>query len=125
MGEVVHLPWQKLVRTLPIKDYLNSLDSFYAPPRDPAGVATFCRPATRATQRPLAQSAGDAGFAGFSIVLYIPAKVANHQVIPWLTIAQLAEHLTVDEKSRYQSVLGSIPSGETATETCMTKIFLF
>jgi hypothetical protein len=28
----------------------------------------------------------------------------------------LAEHLTVDVRFRYQSVLGSIPSGETPTE---------
>ncbi len=59
----------------------------------------------------------------FIFEVYILQQFSTCQVIPWLTIAQLAEHLTVDEKSRYQSVLGSIPSGETATETCMTKIF--
>ena len=31
---------------------------------------------------------------------------------PRLTIAQLAEHLTVESTCRHQSVLGSIPSGE-------------
>ena len=45
-------------------------------------------------------------------VVHIPAVRADRQSHLWLTIAQLAEHLTVVAITSYQSVLGSIPSGE-------------
>lgn len=43
---------------------------------------------------------------------YIPMFNQSRAPRSKLTIAQLAEHLTVEDSYRYQSVLGSIPSGE-------------
>ena len=53
---------------------------------------------------------------------HAPHRLASCHPGPWLTIAQLAEHLTVDQSCGYQSVLGSIPSGEIAAEKCLGKI---
>ena len=56
---------------------------------------------------------------------YKPHRLAICHPGPWLTIAQLAEHLTVDQSCGYQSVLGSIPSGEIAAEKCLGNLFGF